>query len=108
MPLFIVENGLGAIDTPEEDGAVHDPYRINYLRSHIEQMKEAVADGVELMGFTSWGPIDIISCSTSEMGKRYGFIYVDQDNAGHGSLERTRKDSFYWYKQVIETNGETL
>lgn len=108
MPLFIVENGLGATDTLKEDGTVHDPYRINYLRSHIEQMKEAVADGVELMGFTSWGPIDIISCSTSEMGKRYGFIYVDQDNAGHGSLERTRKDSFYWYKQVIETNGETL
>ncbi|MEK4660838.1 family 1 glycosylhydrolase [Priestia sp. FSL H7-0729] len=108
MPLFIVENGLGAQDTLEEDGSVHDTYRIDYLRSHIEQMKEAVADGVELMGFTSWGPIDIISCSTSEMGKRYGFIYVDQDNAGHVTLERTRKDSFYWYKQVIETNGETL
>lgn len=108
MPLFIVENGLGATDILEEDGTVHDTYRIEYLRSHIEQMKEAVADGVQLMGFTSWGPIDIISCSTSEMGKRYGFIYVDQDNAGKGSLKRYRKDSFHWYKQVIETNGETL
>ncbi|MEO2203066.1 family 1 glycosylhydrolase [Paenibacillus pabuli] len=108
MPLFIVENGLGATDKLEEDGSIHDTYRIKYLRRHIEQMKEAVADGVDLMGFTSWGPIDIISCSTSEMGKRYGFIYVDQDNAGQGTLQRYRKDSFAWYKQVIESNGESL
>lgn len=108
MPLFIVENGLGATDKLEEDGSIHDTYRIEYLRRHIEQMKEAVADGVDLMGFTSWGPIDIISCSTSEMGKRYGFIYVDQDNAGQGTLQRYRKDSFAWYKQVIESNGESL
>ncbi|MET3941906.1 6-phospho-beta-glucosidase [Paenibacillus sp. PvP094] len=108
MPLFIVENGLGATDTLEEDGTIHDTYRIDYLRRHIEQMKEAVADGVDLMGFTSWGPIDIISCSTSEMGKRYGFIYVDQDNAGQGTLQRYRKDSFAWYKQVIKSNGESL
>ncbi|MGG0824244.1 6-phospho-beta-glucosidase [Paenibacillus turicensis] len=107
-PLFVVENGLGAKDTLEEDGTIHDSYRIDYLRAHIEQMKEAVADGVELMGFTSWGPIDIISCSTSEMAKRYGFIYVDQDNLGNGTLDRYRKDSFYWYKQVIESNGEVL
>lgn len=107
-PLFVVENGLGARDTLEEDGTIHDSYRIDYLRAHIEQMKEAVADGVELMGFTSWGPIDIISCSTSEMAKRYGFIYVDQDNLGNGTLDRYRKDSFYWYKQVIESNGEVL
>lgn len=108
MPLFIVENGLGATDKLEEDGSIHDTYRIDYLRRHIEQMKEAVADGVELMGFTSWGPIDIISCSTSEMEKRYGFIFVDQDNAGNGTLQRYRKDSFAWYKQVIESNGEFL
>lgn len=107
-PLFVVENGLGAKDVLEEDGTIHDSYRIDYLRAHIEQMKEAVADGVELMGFTSWGPIDIISCSTSEMVKRYGFIYVDQDNLGNGTLDRYRKDSFYWYKQVIESNGEVL
>lgn len=107
-PLFVVENGLGARDTLEEDGTIHDSYRIDYLRAHIEQMKEAVADGVELIGFTSWGPIDIISCSTSEMAKRYGFIYVDQDNLGNGTLDRYRKDSFYWYKQVIESNGEVL
>lgn len=107
-PLFVVENGLGAKDVLEEDGSIHDSYRIDYLRAHIEQMKEAVADGVELMGFTSWGPIDIISCSTSEMAKRYGFIYVDQDNLGNGTLDRYRKDSFYWYKQVIESNGEVL
>lgn len=108
MPLFIVENGLGATDKLEEDGSIHDTYRIDYLRRHIEQMREAVADGVDLMGFTSWGPIDIISCSTSEMGKRYGFIYVDQDNAGNGTLQRYRKDSFAWYKQVIESNGDSL
>lgn len=107
-PLFVVENGLGAKDVLEEDGSIHDSYRIDYLRAHVEQMKEAVADGVELMGFTSWGPIDIISCSTSEMAKRYGFIYVDQDNLGNGTLDRYRKDSFYWYKQVIESNGEVL
>lgn len=107
-PLFVVENGLGAKDILEEDGSIHDSYRIDYLRAHIEQMKEAVADGVELMGFTSWGPIDIISCSTSEMAKRYGFIYVDQDNLGNGTLDRYRKDSFYWYKQVIKSNGEVL
>ncbi|NQX46757.1 6-phospho-beta-glucosidase [Paenibacillus tritici] len=108
MPLFIVENGLGAKDVVEEDGSVHDSYRIDYLQKHIEQMREAVQDGVELMGFTSWGPIDIISCSTSEMEKRYGFIYVDQDNSGNGTLERSRKDSFYWYKKVIESNGSEL
>lgn len=108
MPLFVVENGLGARDVVEEDGSIHDSYRIDYLQKHIEQMREAVQDGVELMGFTSWGPIDIISCSTSEMEKRYGFIYVDQDNAGKGTLKRSRKDSFYWYKKVIESNGAEL
>ncbi|KRM87486.1 glycoside hydrolase family 1 protein [Lacticaseibacillus thailandensis] len=106
-PLFVVENGLGAVDKLE-DGHVHDGYRIDYLRQHIEQMREAVSDGVQLMGYTMWGPIDLISFSTSEMSKRYGFIYVDQDDAGHGTLKRIRKDSFYWYKQVIASNGADL
>lgn len=108
VPLFVVENGLGAIDKVEEDGSVHDPYRIDYLREHIEQMKEAITDGVDLIGYTTWGCIDLISCGTSEMSKRYGFIYVDQDDHGNGTLNRIRKDSFYWYKKVIASNGEDL
>jgi 6-phospho-beta-glucosidase len=108
IPLFIVENGLGAKDKISDDGSIHDAYRISYLRKHIKEMKEAVEMGVELMGYTSWAPIDSISASTSQMTKRYGFIYVDQDDDGNGSLERKRKDSFYWYKKVIETNGEVL
>ncbi|MFT8949430.1 MAG: glycoside hydrolase family 1 protein [Liquorilactobacillus hordei] len=108
VPLFIVENGLGAVDELTEDKKVHDNYRIDYLRKHIVEMKEAIEDGVELIGYTSWGPIDLISASTSEMSKRYGFIYVDQDDEGNGSLERIRKDSFYWFKEVIESNGEIL
>lgn len=107
-PLFIVENGLGAYDKVEEDGSIHDTYRIDYLRKHIEQMNEAIKDGVDLMGFTSWGPIDLVSMSTSEMSKRYGFIYVDLDDAGNGTLERSKKDSFEWFKNVIATNGEVL
>lgn len=107
VPLFIVENGLGANDTVV-DGKVHDDYRIDYLRKHIDEMGEAIADGVEIMGYTTWGCIDLISASTSEMSKRYGFVYVDQDDEGNGTLDRLRKDSFYWYKKVIETNGEDL
>ena len=108
IPLMIVENGLGAVDVVEEDGSIHDSYRIDYLRSHIEQMAEAIEDGVDLMGYTMWGCIDLVSASTGEMKKRYGFIYVDKDNDGNGTLERSRKDSFYWYKKVIATNGEDL
>jgi 6-phospho-beta-glucosidase len=109
VPLFVVENGLGAIDMIEEDGSINDDYRIEYLRQHIEEMKKAVIiDGVDLMGYTSWGCIDLISAGTGEMKKRYGFIYVDKDNEGRGTLERSRKKSFYWYKKVIETNGEDL
>jgi 6-phospho-beta-glucosidase len=108
VPLFIVENGLGAYDKVEEDGSIHDDYRIDYLRAHIEQMGEAIKDGVEVMGYTSWGCIDLISASTSEMSKRYGFIYVDQDDYGNGTLERKKKKSFFWYKEVIATNGEQL
>ncbi|WP_430487481.1 glycoside hydrolase family 1 protein [Priestia flexa] len=107
-PLFIVENGLGAFDNVEEDGSIHDDYRIDYLKKHIEQMKEAIADGVELLGYTAWGPIDLVSFSTSEMSKRYGFIYVDLDDEGNGTLDRSKKDSFYWYQRVIESNGEEL
>jgi 6-phospho-beta-glucosidase len=108
IPIFIVENGLGAYDKLEEDNKIHDDYRIDYLKKHIVQMKEAIKDGVELMGYTTWGPIDIVSDSTSEMSKRYGFIYVDMDDYGNGSLKRLRKDSFFWYKEVIKSNGENL
>lgn len=108
MPIMIVENGLGARDTVEEDGTIHDPYRIDYLRQHIQQMKEAVYDGVELIGYTPWGCIDLVSASTGEMAKRYGFIYVDKHDDGTGTLKRLRKDSFYWYQKVISSNGENL
>ena len=108
VPLFIVENGIGMIEAPDSDGKIHDDYRIDYLRAHIEQMQEAIADGVKLLGYLMWGPIDLISFSTSEMSKRYGFIYVDQDDEGKGSLKRTPKDSFYWYQKVIATNGKDL
>ena len=107
LPLFVAENGLGTIDKLE-DGCVHDDYRIDYIREHIQQMKLAIEDGVPVFGYTYWGCIDCISASTSEMSKRYGFIYVDQDDQGNGSLERIKKDSFAYYKQVIASNGETL
>ncbi|MER0139927.1 glycoside hydrolase family 1 protein [Bacillus safensis subsp. safensis] len=107
-PLFVCENGLGARDTLTQDGKVHDDYRIDYLKKHIEQMKEAVKEGVDLMGYTPWGCIDLISCGTSQMTKRYGLIYVDQDDLGNGTLNRYRKDSFFWYKNVIASNGEDL
>ncbi|MFK3936848.1 6-phospho-beta-glucosidase [Alkalihalobacillus sp. NPDC078783] len=107
-PLFVVENGLGAVDVPDADGYVEDDYRIDYMRQHVEEMGEAIKDGVEIIGYTSWGPIDIVSASTGEMKKRYGYIYVDRDNAGVGSLKRTPKKSFAWYKKVIESNGSDL
>lgn len=108
IPLFIVENGLGAIDKLEEDGSVHDSYRIDYLQKHIEQMYEAIEDGVELMGYTMWGCIDLISASTSEMSKRYGFVYVDADDQGNRSFDRYKKDSFYWYKDVIANQARNI
>lgn len=109
IPLFIVENGLGAADVIESDGSIHDLYRINYLRDHILEMKKAVEeDGVDLMGYTPWGVIDLISAGTGEMKKRYGFIYVDRANDGSGSLKRMKKDSYDWYRQVILSNGEKL
>lgn len=107
-PLFIVENGLGARDTVTEEGEVIDDYRIAYLRDHLEQAHEAILDGVELMGFTSWGPIDLVANSTAEMSKRYGYIYVDRHDDGSGTLTRLRKKSFYWYQEVIKTNGQAL
>ena len=111
-PLFIVENGLGAVDQLiiDENGnrTVNDDYRINYMRDHLVQVKEAIKDGVEIMGYTSWGCIDLVSASTAELKKRYGFIYVDRNDDGTGTLERYRKKSFYWYKKVIESNGEQL
>ena len=108
IPMMIVENGLGAYDEKEEDGTINDDYRIEYLKAHIEQMKEAVEDGVDLIGYTPWGCIDLVSASTGEMAKRYGFIYVDKYDDGSGDLSRSKKKSFNWYKQVIVSNGENL
>lgn len=108
IPVMVVENGLGAVDVVNEDGTVNDDYRIEYLRDHIVQMEEAVKDGVDLMGYTMWGCIDLVSASTGEMKKRYGFIYVDKDNDGKGTMKRFPKKSFNWYKKVIETNGDNL
>ncbi|MGU7923754.1 glycoside hydrolase family 1 protein [Streptococcus suis] len=108
VPLFIVENGLGALDKVEADGSIQDGYRISYLEKHIQQMYEAIEDGVELMGYTPWGCIDLVSASTSEMSKRYGFVYVDADDQGNGSFDRSRKASFYWYKDVIASNGANV
>ena len=108
VPLYIVENGLGAKDEPDEQFWVEDDDRIDYLRQHILAMKEAIQDGVELMGFTPWGCIDLVSASTSEMSKRYGFIYVDADDFGNGSYDRYPKKSFFWYKEVIASNGEKV
>lgn len=108
VPIMVVENGLGALDQLEEDGSVHDPYRIDYMRDHIEAMAEAIRDGVDVIAYTPWGCIDLVSASTGEMRKRYGMIYVDMDDEGKGSLDRYKKDSFYWYKKCIESNGEDL
>ncbi len=107
-PIIIVENGLGAYDQVEEDGTIHDPYRIEYLRDHIEAIGQALEDGVDVFGYTPWGCIDLVSSGTGEMKKRYGFVYVDADDYGNGSFARSRKDSFYWYKKVIASNGRDL
>ena len=107
-PLFIVEKGLGAKDKPDVNGHIEDDYRIEYLNDHLVQVSEAIEDGVEVMGYTSWGPIDLVSASKAELSKRYGFIYVDRDDNGKGTLARRRKKSFYWYRDVIQSNGEIL
>ena len=107
-PLMIVENGFGAFDTVEEDGSIHDDYRIDYFKGHIHAMKEAIEDGVPLIGYTTWGPIDLVSAGTGQYAKRYGFIYVDRHDDGTGDFSRSKKDSFYWYKKVCESNGEEI
>lgn len=106
VPIMVVENGLGADDVLLEDGTIEDDYRIDYLRKHVKEMSQAIDEGVDLIGYTMWGPIDLISAGTGEMKKRYGFIYVDKDNDGNGTLNRYRKKSFYWYKDLISKNGE--
>jgi len=108
VPVMVVENGLGAADEMGPDGCVHDRYRIAYHRDHIRAMAEAVADGVGLIGYTTWGCIDFVSAGTGEMKKRYGMVYVDRDNQGEGDLSRHPKDSFFWYRRVIATNGADL
>ena len=108
IPLFVVENGLGQVDEIGADGMVHDTYRIDYIRRHVQALREAIKDGVDIMGYTYWGPIDIVSAGTGEMRKRYGFIYVDRDNEGHGSMKRSKKESFEWYKHLLASNGEKL
>ncbi|GFP77202.1 glycoside hydrolase family 1 protein [Clostridium fungisolvens] len=107
-PLFIVENGLGSRDKLEEDGSIQDDYRIEYFRQHIQAIADAIEDGVEVMGYTPWGCLDLVSMSTCQISKRYGFIYVDADDLGYGTYNRIKKKSFYWYKNVIETNGVEL
>ena len=107
-PLFIVENGLGNRDKIEEDGSIQDDYRIRYFQDHIEAIAQAIQEGVDVMGYTPWGCIDMVSMSTCQMSKRYGFIYVDVDDEGNGTYERRKKKSFDWYKKVIATNGEDL
>lgn len=108
IPVMIVENGLGTADEKSSDGKIHDDYRIDYLRQHFKAMKQAIEEGVDLMGYTMWGITDLVSASTGEMKKRYGVIYVDRDDEGHGDFHREKKDSFDYYKHVIETNGEDL
>ncbi|MDO4466861.1 MAG: family 1 glycosylhydrolase [Bacillota bacterium] len=109
LPMIIVENGLGALDTVEEDGSINDDYRIDYMRTHIKAMKDAIElDGVDLFGYTPWGHIDLVSAGTGEMRKRYGFIYVNMDDDGNGDLSRTKKKSFYYMKKVYESNGEDI
>lgn len=108
LPIMVVENGLGALDEISDGGAIHDDYRIDYMRKHIEQMELATEDGVELMGYTAWGCIDLVSLTTGEMRKRYGMIFVDKYDDGTGTLERRKKDSFYWYQRVIASNGQEL
>lgn len=107
-PLIIGENGLGAIDVLQDDKTVHDQYRIEYLQKYLKAMKQSIIEGANVIAYCMWSPIDMISSSTSEMSKRYGFVYVDQDDYGKGTLNRYKKDSFYWYKKVIESNGENL
>ena len=108
LPIMILENGIGAAEIPGEDGIVHDPYRKEYVAKHIQAMKEIIDDGIQLLGYYYWAPIDLISASTGEMKKRYGFVYVDADDYGNGSFKRTKKESYEWMKKVLHSNGEDL
>ncbi len=108
VPVFIVENGIGVTETINEDKTVHDDYRIAYLNEHLKAVRDAIHDGADVLGYTMWGCIDLVSISYCAFAKRYGFIYVDADDLGNGSYKRYRKDSFYWYQHIIETNGESL
>ncbi len=107
-PLMVVENGIGAYDKVEEDGSIHDDYRIAYFKPHLQALKEAVEDGIPVIGYTAWGPTDLVSAGSGQYAKRYGFIYVNRHDDGTGDFARTKKDSFYWYQNVIRTNGEEL
>ena len=107
-PIFITENGLGTYDILTSDKKIHDDYRIKYLKEHIDQIGKCIDEGIPVIGYTSWGCIDIVSAGTSERSKRYGYIYVDADDYGQGTWKRYKKDSFYWYKKVIESNGNVL
>lgn len=108
MPLFVVENGIGLKDEPGEDGRVADDFRRTYVRGHVEQLREAIADGCDVMGYLYWGPFDIVSAGTGEYAKRYGFVYVDKHDDGTGTFERSKKESFAWYQKLIASNGEDL
>ena len=108
LPLMVVENGFGAFDKVDEDGSIHDSYRIDYFRPHIEAMRRAIDQGVPLIGYTTWGPVDLVSAGTGQYAKRYGFIYVDRHDDGTGDFSRRRKDSFFWYQKVIRSAGEDL
>lgn len=108
LPMMIVENGIGVSEELTPDGQVHDQYRIDYLKKHIIEMEKALADGVDLFGYTIWSAVDIVSASTGEVKKRYGLIFVDKYDDGTGTLKRYKKDSFYWYKELIESNGGNL
>lgn len=108
VPIMVVENGLGAEDTVDENGEIHDDYRIEYLSQHIHAMQQAIKDGSDCIGYLSWGPLDIISASTGEMAKRYGYIYVNKHDDGSGDYTRVRKKSFYWYRQVIQTDAKCI
>ena len=108
IPIFIAENGYGAEDVPNEDGYIVDDYRIDYLKQHVEQLREAIEDGVDVFGYAWWGPIDLVSSGTSEMSNRYGMVYVDLDDAGNGTGKRIKKKSFYYYKKLIASRGADL
>ena len=108
LPIFVSEFGIGMYEDINENHQIHDQGRIEFVQAHLKQIKEAIKDGVDVFGVTYWGWIDLVSSTTSEMTKRYGFVYVDADDYGNGTYDRYRKDSFYWYKHVIETNGSEL